>query len=68
MRNLGANVKPYSIVKAGKCEAAVHHVCEEFENETSSHHISIRHPVPDFGKDFVTIVNALDGECFCPKI
>ena len=68
MRNLRANVKPYSIVKAGKCIAAVHHVCEEFENQTSSHHISIHHPVPDFGKYFVTIVNALDEESiFVPK-
>ena len=68
MRNLGANIKPRSIERAGKCIAAVHHVCEEFEEQTSSHHTSIHHPVPDFGKDFFTIVKALEEESvFVPK-
>ena len=49
MRNLGANINPRSIERAGKCIATVHHVREEFEEQTSSHHTSIHHPVPDLG-------------------
>ena len=39
--------------------------CEEFEEQTSSHHTSIHHPVPDFGKDFFTIVKV--ESMFVPK-
>ena len=68
MRNLGANTKRRPIERAGKCIAAVHHVCEVFEEQTSSHHTSIHHPVPDFGKNFFTIVKALEEESvFVPK-
>jgi len=62
MRNLGANIKPSSIEKAGRCIGVVQNVCHVFEEETSSKHSSDKHPIPKFKKDFQTILQLLDEE------
>ena len=69
MRNLGANIKPSSIEKAGKCIGVVQHVCHVFEEETSSQHSSGKHSIPQFGNDFQTILKLLDEErVFSPYV
>ena len=62
MHNLGANIEPSSIEKAGKCIGVVQHVCHVFEDETSSQHSSGKHSIPQFGKYFETILKLLDEE------
>ncbi len=62
IRNLGANIQQSSIVRAGKCVAAVHSVCDEFEKQTSSHSYSMHHPIPEFGKYLAAVIKALDEE------
>lgn len=37
IQSLGANVKPETIVKAGKALATIHHLCQVFEEETTGH-------------------------------
>ncbi len=51
-----------SIVRARKCVAAVHSVCDEFEKQTSSHSYSMHRPIPEFGKDLAAVIKALDEE------
>ena len=48
LRNLGSNVNPTSISRAGKSLEVVHHVCEIFEEETSGISTTEYHPYPDF--------------------
>ena len=68
MRNLGANIKPSSVERAGKCIGPVHHICEVFEDQTSNQHASNKHPYPDFGKDLSTILTVLkDENVFVPS-
>ncbi len=62
IRNLGANIQQSSIVRAGKCVAAVHSVCDKFEKQTLSHSYSMHHPIPEFGKDLAGVIKALDEE------
>ncbi len=62
IRGMKANVNPTMIQKAGKAIASVHHVCQQFELQTSSHVRSDHHPYPSFGKDFETILKALEDE------
>ncbi len=68
MRNLGANICPKSVQKAGKSLGAVQHVCHVFEEQTSSSVSSGAHPYPAFGKDFFTVLKALEEESvFVPQ-
>ena len=62
IRNMGANVKPASIQKAGKALAPVYNICQRFELQTSRSIQSHHHPVPKFGKDFETVLKLLDEE------
>lgn len=62
IRSMGANVRPAAIVKAGKAIASVHRICQVFEEQTTAHSHSDRHPCPAFGKDFHTVRNLLDEE------
>lgn len=61
-KEAGANIQQSSIVRAGKCVAAVHSVCDEFEKQTSFHSYSMHHPIPEFGKDLAAVIKALDEE------
>lgn len=58
LRNLGANINPKAVEKAGKSISAVQHVCEVFEAQTSSCHTSY----PSFGKDFHIVLKVLEEE------
>jgi len=60
MRNLGSNVNPTSICRAGKSLQAVHHVCETFEQETSGKTTKEYHPHPEFGKDLEKVLKVLE--------
>ena len=61
-RNLGANITPKSVEKAGKSIKVVEQVCTAFEDQTSSYHSSDSHPYPAFGKDFVTVLKELEDQ------
>ena len=60
IRNMGVNVKPATIVKAGKAIASVHRVCQVFEEQTTAHSHSDWHPFPAFGSH--TVLNLLNEE------
>ena len=60
MRNLGANIRPKSIEKAGRTIGIVQHVCHVFEEQTCSYKPSFHHPYPDFGKDFAQVLEVLE--------
>ena len=62
LRNLGANINPKAVQKAGRSIGVVQRICETFEKQTSHYHTSGRHPTPKFGKDFCTILNLLEEE------
>ena len=57
MKNLGPNITPPAVVKAGKSIAAVHVTLEE---QTSPSSPSYHHPYPRFGKDFSTVLSILE--------
>ena len=59
---MGANVKPSSIKRAGNAIDSVYHVCQVFEQQTSSHLHSDKLTIPEFGKDFDTILQVLEEE------
>ena len=59
---MGANVNPATILKAGKAIASVHHVCQQFELQTSNKVHTDYHPYPRFGQDFATTLEALEEE------
>ena len=59
IRHMGANVKPKSIIRAGKAIHVVHRLCKKFEEQTVSRGHSDRHKVPSFGQDFHTILDQL---------
>ena len=68
IQNLGSNINPVSITRAGKSLAAVHHVCETFEQETKGNAITDYHPYPDFGKDLQKVLQTLEDEqVFVPQ-
>lgn len=68
LRNLGSNVNPTSISRAGKSLEVVHHVCEIFEEETSGITTTEYHPYPDFGKDLEKVLQALEEvKVFVPQ-
>ena len=68
LRNLGSNVKPTSISRAGKSLKVVHHVCEMFEEETSGISTTEYHPYPDFEKDLEKVLQALEEvKVFVPQ-
>ena len=56
-----ANVNPTTIGKADKVIASVHHVCRQFELQTSKHVHSDHLPYPSFGKDFEIIFKSIGG-------
>ena len=62
MRNVGANIKPKSVELAGMCINAVHHVCHAFESQTSTPKSTDHHPFRPLGKDFCTVLRALEEE------
>ena len=62
IRGMGANVNAKSIQKAGRAIALVHHVCQQFEQQTANHLHSDYHPYPRFGKDFEMVLQVLDEE------
>lgn len=67
LRNLGSNVNPSSISRAGKSLEVVHHVCEIFE-ETSGITTTEYHPYPNFGRDFEKVLHALEEvKAFVPQ-
>lgn len=62
LRNMGANVNPHSVVRAGKCVRIIHQVCLNFESETAKGIISDHHPYPSFEKDLAKVVKVLEEE------
>lgn len=62
LRGQGANVNPRSVERAGKSIASVHHICQIFEEQTASTIHSDHHPIPEFGRDFNTILQVLEEE------
>lgn len=59
MRGMGSNITPHSITRA---IASVHHVCQAFERQTASSQHSDHHTIPEFGKDFDTILQLLEED------
>ena len=59
IRNMGANVSSFSIIKAGKAIGALHHVCNIFEQQTVGHSRSSRHKFHSFGEDLKSVVDIL---------
>ncbi len=62
LKNMGANITPKAIEKAGKSIAAVQHVCQIFEEQTATGSKSGHHTYPKLGKDFQTILSALQEQ------
>ena len=62
IKGQGANVKPNSIVRAGKALGPVHNICTAFERQTTSRLHSSDHSFPEFGKDFNTIAQVLEEQ------
>jgi hypothetical protein len=68
MRNLGANIKPGAVKKAGKCIGIIQHICQVFENQTSRYRSSDHHSFPALGEDFKTILGEPEeGSVFVPQ-
>ena len=62
IRGMGANISPSRVQKAGKSIASVQRVCQTFEKQTARQIHSDKHPYPNFGKDFHTILKVLKDE------
>ncbi len=62
LRNMGSNINPNSIVRAGKSIGTIHQVSLVFEEETTNASRTDRHPVPKFGKDFTRVLQLLEDE------
>ena len=62
INSMGANVRPSTIVKAGKALGPVDHLCQVFEHETSHYQRSNYHPIPGFGKDMDALLKVLENE------
>ncbi len=68
LRNLGSNINPTSIARAGKSLGPVHRVCEVFAQETTQTNSTDYHPYPAFGKDLREILKVLEEEnVFVPQ-
>ena len=56
--NMGGNVSPQTIVKAGKYLVLVQHVCSVFEGQTIERKVSCdRHSFPSIEKDLKKVVD-----------
>ena len=62
LKNMGANINPNSVVRAGKCVGVINKVCLNFECETAGSSTSDCHPYPTFEKDLAEVVKVLDDE------
>ena len=62
LRNLGANITPQAIQKAGKTIAPVQHICRVFEQQTATQSVSGHHSIPSFSKDFNMILKLITDE------
>ena len=68
LSNMGSNINPHSIIRAGKSVGPVHKICSIFEKETTSSVNSQKHPYPSFQKDLEKITKVLDEkEVFMPQ-
>lgn len=68
IRGMGANVNSAAIERAGKAISGVHHICQVFEQQTSTNIHSDHHQVPTFGKDFDQVLSVLQEErVFVPQ-
>ena len=60
---MGAN-KPVTAQRAGKAIGSVHHLCLAFEEDTTGHSYSDKHPFPSFRKDFENNIEVnIDAGC-----
>ena len=59
LHNLGSNISPDAIQKAGKAIAPVQHVCTIFEQQTAPYLHSDHHSETTFGKDFDKVLHTL---------
>lgn len=57
IRVMGGNVNPAAIQRAGKAIAVVDHICQCFAPHPADHH-----PIPEFGEDFVKVLEVLEEE------
>jgi L1 cell adhesion molecule like protein len=62
LRNLGSNINPKSIVRAGQTVGTVHRVCQVFEYETIGKLNNTHHPHPSFRKDLNLVLKVLHEE------
>lgn len=62
LRNMGSNINPISITRAGKSVGIVHKICQVFEEAIKANKTTDYHPIPTFAKDFETILNVLKDE------
>ncbi len=62
LKGMGANINAESIERAGKSIAAVHTVCQAFEQQTAARQHSDHHPIPSFGNDFTKVLDVLQEE------
>ena len=62
LRNLGANITPEAVQKAGRTIAPVQHICHIFEQQTATQSVSGHHSIPSFTKDFDIILKLLNDE------
>ena len=62
LHNLGSNISPEAIRKAGMAIAPVQHICNTFECQTAPYLHSNRHSMPHFGKDFDKVLGTLVTE------
>ena len=62
LRNLGSNINPKSIIKAGQMVATVYRVCRTFESTTTGKLNQTHHPYPSFCKDLNLVLDVLHKE------
>ena len=62
LHNIGSNISPEAIRKAGMAIAPVQHICNTFKHQTVPYLHSNRH----FGKDFDKVLGTLVTEVFVP--
>ena len=61
LSNMGSNVNPSSIIRAGKSVGPIH-ICSLFEKETASASDRQKHPYPSFEMDLSRLTKVLDDE------
>ena len=62
LSNMGSNVNPSSIIRAGKSVGPIHNICSLFEKETAIALDSQKHPYPSFEMDLSRSTKVLDDE------